>query len=267
MANSWEALAIGSANAIAKTHAACYLRLVLVIELLLRASRAAVEPDVLREAIGSYLLSFQTLYGAECMAPKFHYMMRYPEFVRRWKRLPNCFALERKRKVPKRYATELRNTCAYWEKSLLRECTSHHLASLASAHFGVAATLIDPRPAPSEMRVLLERAFDTAEATFATTKVARINAWERCSQRDVVMMRRDGEVIVGEVDDHASIECVGEARTFSCLAKWDLLSDARRHQKSKKIGHRFLCMTEELCCALTWVGGGDAVTVLKPSRM
>ena len=87
-----------------KTHAKVFLQLVHVIELLIRSARHRVPGRDYFDAVFAFLTSFRTTYGPENMTPKFHSSVHFSFFLDKWNCLPNCFVLERKHKMPKRWA-------------------------------------------------------------------------------------------------------------------------------------------------------------------
>ena len=64
------------------------------------------------------------------MTPKFHWLLHLWKQLQRSHALLNCFCLERKHRVPKRYAGELTNVNKLSSALLLMEVTSHHLGQL-----------------------------------------------------------------------------------------------------------------------------------------
>ena len=60
---------------------------------------------------------------------KFHWLIHLPDELIRFKRLLSCWVHERKHKMVKHYAQNIYNTRVY-ERSILSEVTSHHLANL-----------------------------------------------------------------------------------------------------------------------------------------
>ena len=68
--------------------------------------------------------------------------------LKKWHILLNCFVLERRHRIAKRYATELKNISKDASQSLLMEVTSHHLALLRSPKvFNYAVGLVGGKPA------------------------------------------------------------------------------------------------------------------------
>lgn len=273
MGNYMQALVEKSQNATVRRHASAFVLLVEVMELLLQSARPGrVAPDALGHAIQAHLQIFRELYGAAAMTPKFHYTLHFPSFLQRVGFLPNCFALERKHKMPKRFANSLTNTSSEYEPHILRELTAHHVHSLINdAHrFGTGPCLIEPHRPSQTLLDTLQREFGNAQCRFETSRQARINEWERCSVGDVVLARTElANDIVGEVMFHASVRLDNDIEYISLLKRWELLQGATRSAKYRRSDAPLLIMTAEIVSALTWGGSDDSdvVTIIKPARL
>lgn len=250
-------------------HAAAFLLLVKVVEMIQASARKPVSADTLRCAIGAHLRSFKALYGEEAMTPKFHYSVHFPVYLERYGMLPSCYVLERKHKLPKRFGNELRNTSIAWETSVMRDVTAHHLATLAGkALFQTQAALVNPHPARQRALSFLQAEFEAPGREFETSRVARINKYECCHVGDIVMVQIGDDRFIGEIAMHAALELDGDKHTFSSLWRWQFSSQGER--STKWIRTRLnpcMCMTDEILCACIWAGDGDIATVLKPHRV
>ena len=268
MANFLNAIAEQTQSETLKTHVSCFLHLAQIIGCIMRSSRVAVDPAALERSICSYLSAFQALYGPDCMTIKFHFSLHFPAFLRRWRILPNCFVHERKHKQAKRFGNEVRNTSSNWDASVLREVTNHRLSALTGARFATDAGLISPHAVNGKMLALLQQELGLYPAdSFATAVCARINEWEHCCKNDVVMLKGDGQAIVGQVAWHASVTIANEVHTLSCLTQWDAISNGTWSSKWRRSPAHFLCMTSEITCSLVWAGSGDVVSTLQPMRV
>ena len=130
-----------------KQHVRCVMQLVGVIELLRRSSRGNVLPAQLQKAVCLHLESYSALYGPENMTIKFHYSLHLHAYLARYGLLLNCFVHERKHRIPKRFANEVRNTNSDWDASVMREVTAYRVSHLLSLGFGgTSVALLDPHP-------------------------------------------------------------------------------------------------------------------------
>ena len=264
LARYFAALGANSTIEHVKDHCSCFLGLVQIIETILKSARRPVDCNALQRTIDNYMAAFKAMYGPECMIIKFHYMMHYPLFLRRWRPLPNCFALERKHKMPKRYGNEIRNTSSNWDASVLREATNHHLGALTSTngHFRFDAGLVDEHPVKPKLGASLQAAFG-AELQFNTANVARINEWERCCVGDVVLADNEDAALVGEVVMHLSYTLHGEYVAFSCIRKWQPTATLLRSAKWLRTQRLEFVLVRDIRCALIWAASGDQATTLQ----
>ena len=268
MACFFDALERRSTSQEVKNHCNCFLCLVHIMEVIQRSGRRDVDCTALQRCIDAYLASFKALYGPECMIVKFHFMIHYPAFIRRWASLPNCFALERKHKMPKRFSNEIKNTSRNFDASVLREVTCHHLAVLSdpeATHFEHDAGLIAPYPMPKKLVTQMQTYFGVGpEIQFFTARVARINAWERCCKGDTALATKDGMDLVGEIVMIVSYTVHGESIAFCILRQWDLVSEEGRTIRWRRTETLCTCLLEEIRCALTWCGKEIDMRTLPP---
>ena len=143
--------------------------------------RGALLPAQLAATIGLYLYAFRQLYGDGVMIIKFHYTLHLPMYLQKYGMLPNCFVHERKHKLPKRFANEVKITKWNWDASVMREVTSFRLCHLD----GIGAkdvSIMDARPCKKRLQALLQQEFNVpdgcVDVIFATGREARINQWE-----------------------------------------------------------------------------------------
>ena len=244
-------------------HSRCFLGLIDVIETIMKSARVPVDCDALQRSIGAYLGAFAALYGPDEMTPKFHYVIHFPSFIRRWQILPNCFVLERKHKFPKRYANALLNTAADWEKSILKEVTNVQLASLAdTVAFDDGAALLAPHIASKKLNRVLQHEFNVEpNVVFMTSTAARINEWDKCSLGDVVSLH-DGRV--GRVALHGAYQHNGEWVCFSSLWMWEHVAEHGRYMTWRPSNTPLICLISEIKCAVVWAEANDMRRTLKP---
>ena len=269
LANFLHQLVTTAANATVREHAACFLVLASVFELIWKSSRHKIDADRLQSLSGKFMVEFRRLYGPEAMTIKFHEMMHFPAFLRTWSYIPNCFVLERKHKHAKRFANEVRNTNGPWEAVVARDITARHLESLQSSTTTTAAALLEPLKRPSTTML------DTLQAEFPLmlepseikiARVARINEFEKIAVGDTVLYWRDGRCLVGKVLMLAVLEV--ETCPVSLVAAYELLEPAtKRSAKYKRTDVRFLVAIDAVYCALIWAGSGDTITVLRPLHL
>ena len=119
-----------------------------VVEWVEGAVHGNVDADIFEAKIYEHLGKQQAAYGTECWKAKNKHTMHLADMYRKHGRLIQCSTMERKHKVPKRFAAPRMHTTAY-EQSLLEEVTDQHLWELTQPLF--ATTLAQPRPASQTM--------------------------------------------------------------------------------------------------------------------
>eukprot|EP00971_Amphidinium_carterae_P339231 6476896-Amphidinium_carterae.1 len=252
-----------------------FLDLVLVLELVEVSAKGVAEtpgmasPVKLQHAVERYLQGFKDIYGEQWMVPKFHYMLHMPLFLQRWHCLPNCFALERKHKEPKRWAQDLANTSKNYEASVLRELTCKHISVLVAAeskHFHRTACLLDPRAPPTRLLTVLQQ--HLGHQQFLVANHARMNKWEKCKIGDLLWLELEGKWQVGKVQmlfsatDQNLVELLGVG-----LQLWQLISCAQRSSKWRCQGDVLLCHLEACQQSLIYSMSGDVAHVLLPYQL
>ena len=179
-------------NAAGACHA--MLSLLELAQLSMATTRIKVSPAKLLGIVHKFLEQFTTAFGFEWMTPKCHWLLHLPVTLQRFGFLLNCFALERKHRVPKRYATDLKNISKKASTSLLNEVVCHHIASMKTFDFGFDIGLIKGRAAPKATRqlILKELGLDDTGMLIRVATSARFSNLALCHQRDVVLLR-DGD--------------------------------------------------------------------------
>ena len=189
-----------------------FLALVAVIELILASARTAVQPERLLTAVEKFLHLFKDAWGCERMVSKFHWMLHFWMQLKRFQKMLACFCLERKHRVPKRYATELANISKKSSKSLLMEVTSHHLGQLSQPEaFKFDVGLVrGTKPSRRVKQILiaelkLEPHGDAAESILCSTET-RFSPLATCHQGDMVLYQDgQGSCRAGRIQLHFDI--------------------------------------------------------------
>lgn len=181
-----------------------FLAMASVIDLLSAIPLGVTSPAQLATAIKTFLEKCIEADWQAYMHPKFHWMVHLPKHLERFNCLPTCWVHERKHRMVKRYATEICNTVTY-ERSILGEVCSHHLAELAKPDVFSFEGLVKPRPAPPRVHELLtsELELPVGEQVLYSHE-ARCSSFEPCSKGDVVLLEHGGQVVAGQVWFHAA---------------------------------------------------------------
>ena len=113
-------------NDICPRQVAVYLCLCDLIDCFYNANRGTVSPNELARRVHAFLQMFVDVYGVDYITPKFHWLLHFPASLKRFRTLISCFVHERKHKMVKRYANDMRNTRTNfdehsYEKSIMAE--------------------------------------------------------------------------------------------------------------------------------------------------
>ena len=143
------------------------------------------------------------------MVPKFHWLLHLPGVLSRFSNLLNCFCLERKHRVAKRYATELTNPKASRQASLLKEVTCHHFGQLSNHDcFSFGVGLVSPKAPSRRMKGMLKSEMsidaDIHEVKWSTE--SRFSPLATCRKDDVVVFKAADNIMVGKVQLHLEVE-------------------------------------------------------------
>ena len=92
-----------------------FLLMVHAVELLLRSAKQRVSGHEYVHTVQRFLQAFKGLFGNDFMTPKFHAALHFGVFLDRWQYIPNCFALERKHRLPKRWGNQVANIQTEYE--------------------------------------------------------------------------------------------------------------------------------------------------------
>ena len=208
-----------------------FLQLLKVIELVKATSKKHVEPAILLAEIEDFLSEFYKTFGVERTTPKFHWLLHLPECLARMHELfaerfgygwlQNCFVLERKHKVGKRYAEPRTNTTKMKSGGLLSEvlCQTLHDLSEAPELNG----LVDAKDPSKSVRARILSALDLERHT--QVKVARRSYHNNAS------FSTAGDFVIF-TDSHTSIlragfvqlHCELETIQVSIIRVYDLVS-------------------------------------------
>jgi hypothetical protein len=186
------------------------LELCKTVELLHLGMQGSGDPDDLGTQILEHSTAQQICYGSDLWKAKNHHAFHFPRFLERFGKLFNCFTLERKHKVPKRFSVTRVNTTSY-ERGILEEVLDQHFWELKkpiSKHM-----LMDSRDAPKRMHDTIISELNLLPGTAVqTAPKARVESRTVCVG-DVVLM---SDNTIAEVWFFAG---VGHLH-FACLSTW-----------------------------------------------
>jgi hypothetical protein len=199
-----------------------FLALAELVDLITITARVNVDPAALRNIVHKFLRLFVAAFGYEWMTPKFHWLLHFAKILARFGVLLNCFVLERKHRLPKRYATDLANTSRHPSVGLLSEVVNHHLSQLDDPEaFSFHVGLVRGGPAPRKTRAKIIEAFELDDtANIKVARTSRFSAVAHCQVNDVVIIRTDhaDQIRAGQIELHCEVEGV----PISIISAWQL---------------------------------------------
>ena len=127
---------------------------------------------------------------SDAVIPKFHWCVHFPHHLSRWKVLPTCWAHERKHKIAKRYASEIRNTGTY-SASVLSEILAHQLHNVAEPDaLDLSIKLVNPSKAKTDVSMFVVYLLSLPDhAEIMRSSRARISGAVLVTSGDVVLIR------------------------------------------------------------------------------
>ena len=196
-----------------------FIALADMLDVLVAVPLGIVTPALLRDRITRFIDCCLAAGWREYLHPKFHWLVHLSRHLHSFGMLPTCWVHERKHRVVKRFASDILNTVSY-ERSVLGEVTAHQLESLAGdSNLCEDVGLLDPKPAPPKMRLLLETELEASGFECLTSREARVSAWATCCKGDVVLVKDEDRFCAGQVCFHA---CYG-GEHISLVSLWDFI--------------------------------------------
>jgi hypothetical protein len=231
-----------------------------------------VSSEKLLVAVEAVLAHFVLAKWQHRMTKKFHWLLHMPDHLRRFGMLPACWSLERKHKLIKVFANQIKNTVHY-EHSMLKEVLNQELHNLTMPDvFNKNAGLVSPHNASKKLRTFVSETlgveFKNPEDCL-TCSVARLSPAGFCSWRDVVLFKAgDGlqqHWEAGELWRHFTVH----GRQVSLISVWKLLayeSDKSIASWQSQENPMYLGTSDILCCLTYKRDKSGLVTTLIPHQ-
>lgn len=243
-----------------------FLALAVVCELISESARSNVDPAVLLGKVHRFLELYVAAWGVEWLTPKCHWTLHFAEVLQKIGRLFNCFCLERKHLLPKRYAEDIKHVVKSSSTTILKEVVCHQLTSAKKpGAFDFNVGLVGGRPAPKAARkhILRVAGIDDQGDEVNVAIESRINSFETCKKGDVVILRDGSTFRAARIAQH--LELAGTALSLvypwtlhrklegTCMAIWSTSDDAQ------------LWATQDIVAAVTYTVFPDGkVGILLP---
>ncbi|CAE7341309.1 unnamed protein product [Symbiodinium sp. CCMP2592] len=213
--------------------------------MLRKATQGGLDPAALRGALANY--------GAEYWVPKNHMTMHLPEFLSRHGRLLSCFVHERKHKLVKRFANNMKDTSRSYEATVLRETLAAQFLAMQDELPQGDVRLIGKRRWTKAMASLIRDVFGNSDGVFQA-QAALHGGGFRCSHGDVVRAKHAQEHVVGMIHFHVEVDGL----PLTCMSPWSHVADHMYRVKHES----FFINTACILSACIWSRKGDDAIVL-----
>ena len=248
-----------------KRYARCFLLLVHAVELLLRSAKQRVSGHEYVGVVERFLRSFKGLFGGDFMTPKFHAALHFGGFLDRWQSIPNCFVLERKHRLPKRWGNQMTNIKAEYEGSVLRNCTLHHLEALHDdRRFCKSPCLVRPTsPSPKLAEAMAAAMGDLGVVQVA--QEARVNEFETVHRSDFVLIGSGEGYAFGRLECiFAKVAGAELQLPLGLVQRFDLVAEHTRSWELVACAGGVVVAISDIISALAHSGDDSKILALKP---
>jgi len=239
-----------------------------VVDLVLGTQVGTTTATALENAIVKFFDCCKNADWEKQLHSKFHWILHFPQHLRKWGFLPSCFVLERKHRMVKRYAQDIRNTGkrSGYELSVLTEVVCHTLAVLPTTNAFNRSAHLEKRCAMPKMliQVISEALGPLPLDNCFSCSSAKLSPAGSCSKNNIVMLKSSTEppevcAVIAHIEVHGV--CFTLANQLELLS----FSAATWSAKFCVIHKIILVPTEEISQPLTcrWENTSE-ITVLFP---
>jgi hypothetical protein len=238
-----------------------------VVDLLQGVALGIVSPALLLAAVENALELFVAAGWKHYMIKKFHWLLHLADKLREYDGcLPSCWSLERKHRLPKKYAKGIANTSGY-EYSMLKQVLCQEIYDLSVAGvFDTAVALQTPHKASFKLCDFVSKTLvECSPEVCLTSASVSLQSTAKCCWRDVVLFKSHGgkPFEAGEIWRHLSVR----GQVVSLISVWELqeynvgmCSASWRSQECP-----MYIDTKDILCSLTFKRNSDGVvTTLIP---
>ena len=200
-----------------------------VLDALLCTRLHITTADTLRQRVNALLQACVDAGWSDYMIPKFHWMIHYAAHLARHGCLPTCWVHERKHKVLKRYAADIKlKDLLTYSKSVLAEVLSHQLESLCQdSALSLGFGLVNKRPASAGVASSLLTALGLPLTTSVQVGAVAHTSDSHCSISDIALFAGEEEATfnAGRI---ATLLQVGE-EFFAAVQLWSVAAHHPQH--------------------------------------
>jgi len=227
-----------------------------------------VNPEELHDKVVCHLCSFSAAYGECKFIPKHHYCLHLAQGAARHGILLSTFVHERRHKLVKRFATEIANAGAWFEKSVEIEGGVAHINHLSGDDEDDLPTFIDDcrlrlvgacKEIPDECRLSLGDFLNMRIVGGVTSKRAVGANGRIISEDDVVHVSLGGLDHVASVRLHVLVN----QTLFTLITLWDSGNDVNSFIQSDD-NHVWAETRQILGCYVYRWDAHDTIAVVPP---
>eukprot|EP00438_Fugacium_kawagutii_P033010 Skav230193 [mRNA] locus=scaffold1418:149778:150641:- [translate_table: standard] len=207
-----------------------YLALSKVLDILAWVRKGKQDVNDLSAGVRAYVTAHQKSYQTEHWVPKFHYLQHIPGMIARQGVIAACFAHERKHRIAKRYAENMRSVGPGFELSVLKDVLHVNLRDLKDKEMDqLHVGLVRPVVASAQVAGLLQSAVQDEGPVFYA-KQAHYAMGCLCSVDDFVYLESERSKFLGKVLFFAA---VGRS-DLVMVSLWDAKGDNLFEQSKRE---------------------------------
>ena len=221
------------------------LAVVDLLELLQSVPHGRVTPTLLRKAVLAVQAAFGKCNWQAWCHPKFHWMVHLPRHLERFGCLPSCWVHERKHRITKRFASDIRKTTIF-ERSILVQVIGHNLNLLLDdEYFSMEAKLKKKCKASRKVLDFFQAVWHEAIQSCFMCVAAHLNPAGTAHKNDVVLLKSGHQVcqiwLFAEVNNE----------NVALVSLWTLLEKHASHNIWQPANQPHLVHTSDMACPLT----------------
>ena len=176
-----------------------YLALAELIDVLQAVRRGRRKATDLAHSITVYVHAHQQAYSNTLWVPKFHYLQHIAGMISHHEVVVGCFVHERKHRVAKKFAENIRGVGENFEPSILKEVLYMNVQDLSDKDFDqLHVGLVQPIPANPKLTWLLQSAMGLHGMVMCARR-AHYELGCICAVDDFVIFPSEEGILVGKV--------------------------------------------------------------------
>lgn len=223
-----------------RAQADSYVALCNLLDTLAWVRRSKKEASALATCVHAYVTAHRMAYQSELWVPKYHYLQHIPTMIMSHGVVVACFVHERKHRVAKRYAENVRKVGVTFEESVLKDILHVNMRDLGDRemdqlHIG----LVRPVVAHPRLAGLMQSAMEDEGPVFYA-KQAHYAMGCLGSVDDFVFLESEGGKFLGKVLFFVSVGVLN----LVCVSLWDAKGDNMFEQSEREAIFDLLCIQD-----------------------